>query len=607
MLCRGRFLGALIAATVALSVATPVQAKDTVELGQDGQGASPAGPRLNPFECYGRYESATGNRTVSQIKIELKKKFDQLSDEEPRTVQAMKACVIARLKARLGHSDARKWFKKSIELDPEEPGYELFMGMYYSLQRGARAPVVEEAEVHLHRAISKLKALEEKGQFKSYHQIVRDFTEKRLLVLYQQDGQQLLPFKGPRPKGNLLDFPAVSAFGEVLASGDTRDFWYNNEMRVFSGEKQFAESGIRANRELTERETWDIARTPLRLNTTGGVRLRQNKLGTFDVGYTVEQADTAQIISFYQPTLEFADTRVDQLRVGYQRVFPLYPLFDLRVAGDYLYTERLGILEFEPDTKEKFHGFNLRPSLSRFLGPNKITLDGVLAYLDIQDLPGGIRDQGLRNKLIRGAKLTYSHYAPLQGVSLEGGRLLPARHLSRGLSFYGGILEDYETYGNRQVRKRDVYGGIDYGAPRHVAVNIQATHLKGSTVFVDQNEPSLPIYTDSSQNFRGLRTSAALTGIVIDQEARPLMSRSFLEVDMLNVVVPLQWDMSLEGTDSFENFRGGIAIWAKLFGPQTLGTPLLFSTGYDTQYFYNIDKIAHLWRAGLRLGWGDFL
>src|SRR5690606_21172829 len=109
------------------------------------------------------------------------------------------------------------------------------------------------------------------------------------------------------------------------------------------------------------------------------------------------------IISFYQPTLEFADTRVDQLRVGYQRVFPLYPFFDLRVAGDYLYTERLGILEFEPDTKEKFHGFNLRPSLSRFLGPNKITLDGVLAYLDIQDLPGGVRDQGLRNKLIRGA------------------------------------------------------------------------------------------------------------------------------------------------------------------------------------------------------------
>src|SRR5690606_39501839 len=111
------------------------------------------------------------------------------------------------------------------------------------------------------------------------------------------------PFKGPRPKGKLLDLPSVSVFGEVLASGDTRDFWYNNEMRVFSGEKQFAQSGIRANRELTERETWDIARTPLRLNTTGGVRLRQNKLGTFDVGYTVEQADTAQIISFYQPTL----------------------------------------------------------------------------------------------------------------------------------------------------------------------------------------------------------------------------------------------------------------------------------------------------------------
>lgn len=597
-------LGACLAAVF---VTSPALSKDTIDVSEKSAEEEAYGPRLNPFECYGRYESATGNRSAHQMNVELKKKFDQLDDKDPKTVTAMKSCVIARLKARLGHADARKWFKRAIELDPEEPGYELFMGMYYSMQRGAKTPVIEEAELHLNRALAKLDAMEKSGKLKPYHEIVRSFVQKRLTVLYQQDGQQILPFKGTDPNPKLLQFPQVSVFGEILASADTRDFWYNNEMRVFAGEKQFAQSGVRANEELSLLDTWTLARNPLRMNMSGGIRIRQNKIGTFDVGVSREKAEQAQIISFYQPTLEFADTQVDQMRVGYQRVFPLYPLFDLRLAGDYLYTERTGILEFEPETVEKFHGFNFRPSVSRFLGPNKLTLEGVLAYLDIQDLPGGVPDQGMRSKLIRGVKLTYSHYAPLGGLSFFGGSLLPYRQPTRGLSFYGGLLQDFETYGIRQVRKTDLYGGIDYGAPRFWAINAQGTYLKSSTVFVDQNVATAPTYTDVTQNFNGVRVSAALTGLIVDQEARPLVSDAPVELDMLNLVLPVQWDKTLEGVNDFENIRGGAALWAKFFGPKTLGTPLLFSTGYDVQYFYNINKISHLWRVGLRLGWGDFL
>lgn len=595
-------------ATLTLLISLPAHAKDTIDVAEKSAEEDAYGPRINPFECYGRYESATGNRTPHQMNIELEKKFDQLDEEnDPKTVSAMKSCVIARIKARLGHSDARRWFKKAIALDPEEPGYELFMGMYYSMQRGARAPVLEEAELHLNRALAKLDALEKEGKLKSHHEIVRSFTQKRLMVLYQQDGQQLLPFKGADPNPKLLQFPQVSVFGEVLASGDTRDFWYNNEMRVFSGEKQFAQSPTRANRDLTARETWDIARAPLRINMTGGARLRQNVLGTFDAAYTVEQADQSQIVSFYQPTLEFADVRVDQMRIGYQRVLPLYPLFDLRIAGDYYFTKRRGVLEFEPEREEKFHGFNLRPSISRFLGPNKLTLDGVLAYFDIQDLPGGIPDQGLRSKLIRAIKVTYSHYAPMSGLTLNNWHLMPYRQATRGLSVFGGIMEDYETYGIRQVKKADYYGGIEYGAPRYWAINAQGTYLTGSTIYVDQNDPSAPTYTDGSQNFSGIRASTAITALIVDQEAKPLVSNAPVDLDMLNLVVPLQWDKTLEGANDYENLRGGLALWAKIFGPKTLGTPLLISGGYDVQYFYNINKISHLWRAGVRLGWGDHL
>jgi hypothetical protein len=295
------------------------------------------------------------------------------------------------------------------------------------------------------------------------------------------------------------------------------------------------------------------------------------------------------------------------MRLGYQRVLPLYPLFDLRIAGDYYYTTRRGVLEFEPEREEKFHGFNLRPSISRFLGPNKLTIDGVLAYFDIQDLPGGIPDQGLRSKLIRAAKITYSHYAPMSGLTLNNWHLMPYRQATRGLSVFGGIMEDYETYGIRQVKKADYYGGIEYGAPQYWAINAQGTYLTGSTIYVDQNDPNAPIYTDGSQNFTGIRASTAITALIVDQEAKPLVSNAPIDLDMLNVVLPLQWDKTLEGANDYENLRGGVALWAKIFGPKTLGTPLLISGGYDVQYFYNINKISHLWRAGVRLGWGDHL
>lgn len=576
-------------------------AKDTIDVGSAP--VEEEGPKLNPFECYGRYESATGNRTAHQIGIELKKKVDQLDDGEPNTVRAMKACVIARLKARLGHGDAAKWFKESILLDPEEPGYELFFGMYYGGMRGSHTPAAQEAELHLVRALRKLSTLEQEKKLKEYHETVRSFTEKQLMVLYQQDGQQIFPFKGHSPGPTLLQVPSLSVLGEGLISRDTRDFWYNNEMRVFSGEKQFAQSTIRANRALSERETWDIARTPLRTRAMGGLRLRQNVLGVFDATYTHEFSPESQIVSFYNPTEEFSDVTVNSLKLGYQRVFPLYPVLDLRVAGEYMYIERQGILEFEPEVVEKFHGFALRPSVSRFIGPDKITLEGTVVYFDIQDLPGEVPDQGLREKLIRSAKLTYSLYRPL--------RTPHDRVPTRGLSFYAGLAQDFETYGIRRVKREDLYGGVTFRAPTFWDANLQGTQLKARTTFIDQNDPAAPEYSDRSQDFNGMRASGSFTVRVVDQEARPLVGSGALDLDMLNVVFPVQWDKSLQSesdlspVDDYENVRVGAGIWAKVFGPKTGGTPLLFNAGYDFQAFYNMDKFVHVFQTGLRLGWGD--
>ncbi len=564
------------------------------------------GPELNPFECYGRYESATGNRTVEQMQIEREKKLDQLDDKDPASVRAMKLCVIARLEARLGDSSVSDRFDAVIEAAPDEPGYELFYGMYYAEQRGARGPILERAEDHFYKALEKLEALKKAGRFRAYHQTVEDWTRKKLTVLYQQDGQALLPFKAFEQDESGHMAPGVSVGAEVLASHDTRDFFYNSEQRIFTGELLFAQSDVRAAEPLTARQKWDLARSPNRLEYAARLRLRHNLIGALDAEYRKSTAKESQIESFYNPTQKFVDVSVEQLKGSYERVFSLYPLFDLRLAGNLRRIERTGAMEFEPTRKESFDGYELRPAVSRFIGTDKVTLEGVYAYFDITDLPGGVPEQALREKLIRSAKLTYSFYSPLTFVALDHGSLEPYRTPTRGLHLFAGAAQDDETYGVRRVTRTDYYGGVALGGPEHYSGSLQVGYGASYTAFVDPNDPALALKSDPTQSFSSLRTNALLERRLVDPEARPGLSDArALSLEMLNVVVPLQWEKALSGPADFENVRGGVELWAKVFGFSSGGTPVLVTFGYDAQYFYNMSKVMHLGHVALRLGWGD--
>lgn len=573
-----------------------------------GEAVTAGGPRLSPFECYGRYESATGNRTMSQIRVELEKKLDQLAEEgEPATVRAMKSCVIARLKQRLGDTDAGEWFEKSIELDPNEPGYELFFGMYWSGARGARAPVLEEAETHFYRALDKLEALEKSGKAAEYHAVVREWTEKRLLVLYQQDGQPLLPWKAYEYDGSGRS--AIGAFASVraLISKDTRDFFYNSESRTFTGERLFAESDVRAARALTPREIWDLARAPLRTQLDGRLRLRHNFVGALDLLYSRQTAEAAQIESFYNPTSNFVDVGVQQLGAGYERVFPLYPLFDFRLAGSYRRVERRGVMEFLPNRTETFDMVEVKPSFSRFIGSDKLTLDLVYVRMDISDLPGGVPEQAMRDKIIRGGKLEYALYSPVTFPAFPFGSAEPFRSATRGWSFYVGAVQDDETYGLRRVTRRDLYAGTRFDGPDRWAAQLQGTYYQSRTTVIDPNEAEPVERTDTRQNFSSAKASLILQARGIDEQALPGIAPSAagFSPDMLNFVVPLHFEAATEGPNDYDNFRGGAEVWFKVFQKGIGGTAFLLTAGYDAQYFYNIDKLMHLVSGGVRMGWGD--
>jgi hypothetical protein len=570
----------------------------------------PAEPKINPYECYGRWESLTGNRTVSEMRWELERRMIWLKEPgEPNTIVAMKNCTVGRLKARLGDADTYEYFKKAIELDPTEPGYELWAGQYWSGNRGAKRPVAEMAEKHYYAGLRKIEALKAAGRMKDYHYIAEDWIRRDLNVLYQQDGQPLLPWKAYPHKGDTgLYTPGVSISSQLRVARDTRDFWFNNEARQFTGEQTFANSDIRANGTLTDRQKWEIARAPLRLQNENKLRIRHNYLGTFDGLYTYLHQYNSQITSFYKPTEYFNDVVVHQVGGGYERVFPLYPLFDLRLAGTVQRIYRSGCVEFLPDRREDFWLYEFKPSVSRFFGVDKLTVNAVWARLNIPDTIGAPPEQAIREKTIRAINFEYGLYSMLALPSLAYGTLSSYRTPTRGLYIFGGFMQDDELWGLQLVTSRDYYAGLRLEGPFNTDFTYQGTYLTTQQSFVDPNDPIPTLYLDKRQpGFSFYRSTFVVQQRLRSYDTFPGVPPSTLGFasDTVVLVFPFFWDKNLTGIKDYENVRGGAQIWTKLFGTGFGGTAFLLTVGYDAQYYYRINKMMHMGQLAIRMGWGD--
>jgi hypothetical protein len=568
------------------------------------------GPKINPYECYGRWESLTGNRNVSEMRFELERRMIWLKEPgEPDTIVAMKYCTVGKLKSRLGDADTYEYFQKAIELDPTEPGYELWAGIYWTLNRGAKRPVAEMAEKHLYAGLRKIEALKAAGKMKDYHYIAEDWIQRELNVLYHYDGQPLLPWKAYERKGDAgLYAPSLSVSSQLRVAKDTRDFWFNNEARQFTGEQIFANSDIRANGTLTARQKWDIVRAPLRLQSENKVRVRQNYLGTFDALYTYLHIYNGQITSFYKPTDFYNDVVVHQVGGGYERVFPLYPLFDLRLAGSIQRVYRTGCVEFVPNRQEQFWLYEFKPSLSRFITTDKLTINAVWARLNMPGTIGAPPEQAIREKTIRAINFEYGLYSMLTLPSFAYGTLSTYRTPTRGLYIFGGFMQDDELWGLQMVTKKDYYAGLRLEGPFNTDFTYQGTYLTTKQTFVDPNSPNPTLFTDARQQSHSFYRST----FVVQQRVRsydtfpgvPPRSGGFAS-DTFVLVFPFFWDKNLTGPNDYENVRGGAQIWTKIYALGLGGTAFLATVGYDAQYFYRINKMMHMGQIAIRMGWGD--
>jgi hypothetical protein len=623
-----------VAAFVALGLSSS-RARAADDESVDAAPPSP-GPEVNPFECYGRYQYATENRTIAEMRHELKQRLDWLEEKgQPNSIRAIKLCVIAKLKARVGDSDADDYFKQSLVADPVEPGLELWAAQYWSGNRGARRPIVELAEKHYYAALKKLEAIKKAGRWREYHTIVEDWTHHDLVVLYQMDGLPLLPWKAYRQDSRGLNAPGVSLSSQVRIAKDTRDFFFNNEYRQFTGEAAFANSSIRSGGAqmhggpLADLQKWELIRAPLRFQIDNKVRIRQNFLGTFDFLHTYLRQTGSQVYNFYNPTNscdndrncepdlpKFSDIQVQQVGLGYERVIPLYPIMDLRLAGTVQRVWRDGIVEFHPfninhlgvtNRREALNLYELKPSISRFLGADKLTINGVYAMLDLPPTFDAPPPEQVRRKVIRAVNFEYGIYQPLVLPTFEYGGLSTYRTPTRGLYVFGGVMEDGEIYGSHETQARDYYGGLRFEGPHWIDWTLQETYETTNSIYGADDGRGSFVFSTPGQQFSSLRSTFVLQYRVRSADTFPGMppSHGGFGSDMLHLVFPFFWDKGLAGEHDFENFRGGAQVWTKLIGEGIGGTTFLVTAGVDYQYFYNLQKGMLMGQLAIRMGWGD--
>jgi hypothetical protein len=608
--------------------------------------AADRGPEINPYECLGRYEAATGNRNMSQVRAELDKRLNPLFEgPEPQTVKAMKACVVAMLKSRLGDSDAGDYYQMAVENDPEEPGYEFWYGRYYSGFRGARGVIVESAEDHFYAALKKLDAKRAANKYRDYHSVVEEWTRKQLMYSYQEDGVHFLPWAKAYPQhgdaGHKL--PSVALSAQFHVSKDTRDFFRNNEMRLFTGEMMFAASSYRGFN-IDKGQMYELARAPLRFRGEARARIRQNSVGAFDLSAAYERTKQGQVLTYYlvpghtdpmsPPAKEedrrhamgqgsFSDVNLRELGAGYERVFPLFPIMDFKLKGGVKYIDRQGVIEFLEYEHEKFLGYEVRPSFSRFMGPDKLTLDLTWVYLDITEVPFGVPSERARDKFIRAANLEYAIYRPFVLPAFKPGGLSMVRAPTRGWYWNVGGADDADVYGTRTVQRRDLYLGTRFEGAGNWDMQLQGTYSTSDIQALDLKTGDVLPVAGAPMKSSSFRTSGYLQYRVINPDAIPGVNGSVIAPDMVHLVMPVSWDKGLSGScvnphglpwdttytsaaecyKTYENIRVGAELWTKFFGTGFGGPAILSTVGYDYQYFYQLKKAVHNVHMSVRMGW----
>jgi hypothetical protein len=562
-------------------------------------------PRENPFACLGEGESLSRGMSNAEMEAEIDKRVKnppvpEAAGPEGALEIARHHCVTAELMRRAGDPRAPDYYARAIAASPSEPGLELWYGYYLRNVRGPRHPLTEEAEIHHHAAMDKLRELRARNAALEFDDVTESWVRRGLMNLYQEDGLPLLRAKAFPYARNGAHRIGAALTAVVRASQDTNEFGTIDDSRRYASEASFASSPQRLNRPLDRQELRGIIRTPFRYGAFSRLRLRLPWVGALDASYEYFRAPDSQIGAYTEPN-SFTSVAVDTFAAGWTRTFDLHPVLDLLLDLGYRRVQRTGVVEWYPQLREGINLFEVRPAVARFFGPDKLLLGLNYIYMQIPTVPTGPLSDRVRARAIRAFYADYAIYRQL---------LLPdpttwewRRRPTRGLHLYGGYAMDDEAFGVRVAYRRDLYGGVSLRGLGAFDFTLQGTLLSSDTTEDRRGAGGAIVRViDRVQTIRQLRPTVVLLYRFIDEEAIPDVPKNPLAG--LNLVVPVRADFAYRGPDSFDNLRGGAELWSKLVSTGLRGTNFLLTAGYEAQWFHRLARVVHMGRVELRMGWG---
>lgn len=547
------------------------------------------------FSCVAEAAAFIQQHSVGEIRAERDRRLALRGDpDEPATVTAHRWCVVAELMRVLGDDGAATLFARAIA-STRDPGYELRLADYFRNARGPRSALFEQAERHYRAALDGVHSRATAPGISD--DAIAERATRGLMLMYQEDGLTLLPRKGPH--GREAPRPSISVMVGARVAMNTNDTPIDassrpqvDDARRFTAEAMFAASMLRKAQPLRKDELQAIARAPLRNELMVRGRVRTWPIGAFDLWYRHSQIHDGEITNFRLPD-QRNDVVVSELGAGIARALDASPAFDLALAGDYRRVHRVGVVESAPDQAQDFDMFRLRPSIARFVGPDKLSLVAAHVVMMIPDIEGGVIVERARGRMITSLDVDYAL-----------NRLLLVPHQLPAVRVFAGVAEDDETFGTRTVRRRDAHLGFEVPRLSGWDLHVQGSLFSGA-VDVRAPDPAQLSGQDPQQRQSQYRTTLVLLRRLIDEDARSGLPPATLGVrpSVLNAVITMRHDVAIRGLAAYDNVRGGVELAAKVLTVGAAGTAIFFSAGYDNQYFYSIGKDLHIVHLDMRMGW----
>ena len=584
-----------------------------------GQSQAAPGERLDPYACVW----FTNQIDPQDYDEEIERRLNT-PPAEGDPDHRYNVCVLAELMKRAGDSRAERYYQKSINLNPDEPAFELFYADYLLFVRGVRDGLVVRAGKHYSRAREKIAYMQAQGKWgEKNDERTRQEVQRGLFYLYRPDGIPLT-FLGGEPGA------FFSTINEVRQ--DTVSFDYQwVDSRSFSSEALYAQSNIRLNRPLTNSELRRIARTKLGVVSSNRLRFRLGNIRAIDLTFRYLRFNDSRIPTFFAPT-DFRNDVGYEYGIGIQQDFQLPLGVDLFISGSAKLARRTTSAEttsplfIGASAKEDIRIYeaiigasrqvgagkilgefgylhqNWEPGFnwnridtysgrlvyqSRLFGLNRFILDGYFAFQDVSRSRFHPENKDMRSFR---AQATYEFPVPafLFAQRIDRGEFTTGYGNAIRLIGSGNELKQDEIFGQLVLR------GIEFGN----GLNAFDIRYRSSYYISDVDD-------DPSQKHTEWRNEIIIGYRLVDKAEVNWLpgSHALIQPALVNLEFPVRHDGVVRGLREFANYRAGVQIKGDFISNIT-PVPFAFygTVGYAYERLYHLKEDFHIFQV--RLGTG---